>query len=467
MNIFYLFFLVFPVFHTCSSNESNIVRDIKVVNILDYGVSINNASDDDAIIISKVSKELSATGGGVIFFPNGTYHLKSPIWGYSNIEFRGESKENTILKNINTKRHAASYVFACGWFHERDYDYVKLYPVRKKKGDNGVVLENLGELSNFQKGDIVILRLATSKRKENDNLQTSPYAEILKIQEVTQSTGFIEFEDEIQGDLDVNNAGLSLTKLEEGTYNGNKTYLTKNVHINNFTVYSQIGTWMSRDAVYNGIFENITVLKSNTLLGGNGKKNCVFKNIDGTFNTRFIEFAEGSSNNVMNNIHGVAERQKTVGRKKPLMVLKYGDSLSNFSINNESGLIPSMILRCTGNMYIGNGKINTPLQGSVFLVKGKKNRIENVDVEIDKESKKLGYIIKEINSSSGDTEIQLKNSSISGVFKKRLIDEKIKPKSNTIIGNKFYLNGGKPKDVNSFLRTGNNEVLRKLKTTEQ
>lgn len=378
MNFFFIFF-----FLLCSLllKGQDIRFNNQFINVLDYGVTPNDSSDNDAVIISDLIFSVSKSGGGTIYFPNGIYHLFSPIKLASNIEIVGESKSKTIFSNLERK-YPNGFVFAAGWYHEKDIFEVKKYFVKNVvKGTDFLVFDNLEDISKFSLGDLVLVRFGNLTKKSNQGNQLSTFAKILKINNIDFDLGKIYFEIPFNRDfISEKDEFLIVTKLEGGNYGGIDNFIIENVFIHNISVESRYGNWMSRDAVYKGVFSDITVLKSYTLLGGNGKQFCLFDNVNGVFTSRFIEFAEASSDNIIRNIKGDLKERDNRAKVFPLIVLRPGDSLYNFEVNSNPIIRFNTMIRGGSGINVSNGIIKTNVFDSFFILKGEGIKISNLKV---------------------------------------------------------------------------------------
>lgn len=431
--ILFVFYIFFGIHAFCQSN----ISEFSFVNVLEYGVTKDNSKDDDSIIISKLCSILSKHGGGTLYFPSGTYHLKSPIWLQSNVTILGQDMINTKFINVSNN-YTNGFVFASGWFHERDHDFVQNFFLKPiKSGDNFIVLSN-DFIDRFKVGDLIVIRQGALPKSLDNDHQTSPYAELNKVVDIDYSKNTLILNDPIDFDLlnDFPLKSLTVSKLEGGEFGGYKTYIVENVSIFNVSVESTFGNWMSRDAVYNGCFKDIFVNKSYTLLGGNGKKFCIFENISGFFTSRFIENAEGSSNNKMSNINGnLLIDSSRKNRLYPLIVLSYGDSLVNFTIYNNTKQFVSSVIRTRGNSYISSGTVKTHLKGPIIILSDQNNIINNVSFDFFSDN--VSIFIKSVKNNFVFNSI-ISNNSFSGSFDKFIFDpnlkfENVKFKNNSIV----------------------------------
>ncbi len=105
------------------SSGSNI-SGYKVYNVLDYNISTDN--EDNTPALQALMNTVSNNGGGVIFFPVGTYNFKKAatqesgtyaanhayaILAKSNVSIVGENIENTILKCVEATPYSLFYRF--------------------------------------------------------------------------------------------------------------------------------------------------------------------------------------------------------------------------------------------------------------------------------------------------------------------------------------------------------------------
>lgn len=76
---------------------------LPVFNVMDYGAKGDGATDDQARINAAVASAVAA-GGGIIYFPAGTYRLSAQILvgaSESNIHFLGAGRATTTIKPID------------------------------------------------------------------------------------------------------------------------------------------------------------------------------------------------------------------------------------------------------------------------------------------------------------------------------------------------------------------------------
>jgi nitrous oxidase accessory protein NosD len=78
-------------------------------NVLNYGATSNNSSDNDAAVIQMVIN--GAQAGDVVYIPDGIYHIKSTINLKPGISLVGQSREGTVLAGLygETPLHAMIY----------------------------------------------------------------------------------------------------------------------------------------------------------------------------------------------------------------------------------------------------------------------------------------------------------------------------------------------------------------------
>lgn len=69
--------------------------DERVIDVKSRGAGHGGAND--ATIIQAAINELSAAGGGTVYFPTGTYNVQTQLTPKSNVHYRGEGK-NSLLK---------------------------------------------------------------------------------------------------------------------------------------------------------------------------------------------------------------------------------------------------------------------------------------------------------------------------------------------------------------------------------
>jgi hypothetical protein len=71
------------------------------LNVKDYG-ALGDAATDDSTAIQAAMDAANTAGGGIVFFPPGTYIINATVTIYSKVHIRGVGIEATILKLKNT-----------------------------------------------------------------------------------------------------------------------------------------------------------------------------------------------------------------------------------------------------------------------------------------------------------------------------------------------------------------------------
>lgn len=89
------------------------------ISVKDYGAVGDGATDDTAAIESAV-QYVSSRGGGIVFFPVGTYLIRYAISIKSNVHYLGENREASVLK-----AHPSSIDNILGWGYPL-YPYLPL-----------------------------------------------------------------------------------------------------------------------------------------------------------------------------------------------------------------------------------------------------------------------------------------------------------------------------------------------------
>lgn len=76
----------------------------QVFNVKAYGATGNGTTDDTTSIQNAINAANTA-GGGIIFFPVGTYLISTALSAYSNLTFRGVSSNSSIIHQSSTTAH--------------------------------------------------------------------------------------------------------------------------------------------------------------------------------------------------------------------------------------------------------------------------------------------------------------------------------------------------------------------------
>jgi Pectate lyase superfamily protein/C1q domain len=81
------------------SDKIGILNEI-VTSVKSYGAKGDGVTDDTQAIQNAINY-LNSVGGGTLFFPKGSYLITSPLILYTNISFKGASKDVTIIQSEN------------------------------------------------------------------------------------------------------------------------------------------------------------------------------------------------------------------------------------------------------------------------------------------------------------------------------------------------------------------------------
>jgi len=87
-----------PVTATGSTTARTLAnRFADVVNVKDFG-SVGDGTNDDSVSINNAQTYLNSNGGGILYFPPGTYLIKSLVVLYNNITWQGSGLKATVIK---------------------------------------------------------------------------------------------------------------------------------------------------------------------------------------------------------------------------------------------------------------------------------------------------------------------------------------------------------------------------------
>jgi hypothetical protein len=89
-----------------AGDDSRVTAPLSVFNVKTFGLAVGNGIADDTVAVQNTINAASAAGGGIVYFPAGSYLLtptSSPALTIpSNIQLIGEGRKNTVLiKNAN------------------------------------------------------------------------------------------------------------------------------------------------------------------------------------------------------------------------------------------------------------------------------------------------------------------------------------------------------------------------------
>lgn len=138
ITVIFLSLILFLMGISCVLNKPNnslLSSNLEdVVSVKKLGAIGNGKTNDSAAIQSAID-QLNQRGGGVLYFPKGTYIISSPIVVNNNIRIKGSGKYSSILKIKGN---------------------IKAIDLSSKHAKVGVVVESLGIVGTGEKGQIGI-----------------------------------------------------------------------------------------------------------------------------------------------------------------------------------------------------------------------------------------------------------------------------------------------------------------------
>ena len=77
-------------------------------NVITYGADPTGATDSTTAIQNALNAANSA-GGGVVYFPAGTYQISSALTIYNNITLTGDNRQVSVIEQTSTTAHGLSW----------------------------------------------------------------------------------------------------------------------------------------------------------------------------------------------------------------------------------------------------------------------------------------------------------------------------------------------------------------------
>lgn len=280
----------FTLFGTVWCEDANAANPL--YNVRSMGALGNGTSDDTAIIQTAIDA-CTAAGGGTVYFPAGTYLLKTWLLLKSNVRLLGEGASSVLY---NDKTNATVDKRACvlvGNHHPANMATQTSYILNTiTSGDATITATTAGDTANFAVGELAIVGSATNISG------VSRHAQLNKILGI--AAGVITLKDPIEQTI----ADARIWKIG-GTDASTSTaiYAVENVSIEKLGFKGR-SALASKACVFNATFRDLVMLDVALFFGTNMLTNVLVENLSGQYCGRYLEYAMNSYNVTTRNVKG-------------------------------------------------------------------------------------------------------------------------------------------------------------------
>lgn len=269
------------------------------VSALGDRICVADNTTDAAANLNAFLVEYSAGRGGVLMFDpapssGGFYRLNSPIIARSNVTLQGHGP-TTRLHGLGASPNAGVI-----WFggltvaNLVDLTYHGLSDIAY--GASTATCTVIANSTLYSVGQVVMVRTAA--------LDVSSFPKIMifnRILAINTGTGVITFENPFVEAM----TGPQISNTTGGDYFGRASTMVQNVGVYDMALYANDpteGKALNVLGLYEGVMENITILKSRFIINGNALSRSVARNIKGVFSAGVSECAMGSHDSLFENI---------------------------------------------------------------------------------------------------------------------------------------------------------------------
>ena len=122
------------------------------ISVKDYGAKGDGVTDDITPIQNAINF-VSSNGGGVVFIPNGTYIISSPIQMKSNVILKGNSANSSVIETKTNTINAIEHTDILVW---AEICYLTLKAPSKGTGTNAILFDRSNGATQCKIHDLII-----------------------------------------------------------------------------------------------------------------------------------------------------------------------------------------------------------------------------------------------------------------------------------------------------------------------
>lgn len=311
------------------------VLDTLYYNVKWFGATGDGVTNDRAAI--QTTNDLVASiGGGVVWFPKGTYNVDRPLYRSDKVNWFGV-KDASVIKNTNATltTFASQGCMFMGNYNPSAYDTTVARYFRGHAGTYSNKMAIVDSISKFSVGDIVLITGMTGWVSNDGHFK--PYVvRTNEIDSIYSDTVVFKYQlDTLLTDARVHINRHFITPNNDAY--GHAVYMVKDCETKNLSFESQ-GEWMLGVTALNCRMENIHI-RAAELLSANGLAFCNITNLYGNWWKQCLEFAIGCHNTTVDGVNGqfINGNYLTDAERKPFIKLGenvYALHLRNISVNS-------------------------------------------------------------------------------------------------------------------------------------
>lgn len=315
---------------TISAVGTGLTDSITYYNVTAFGV-VGDGTTDNYAAANTANSYVASQGGGVLWWPAGTYRTSKPIYRLAGVHWYGVQDQSIITNTNDTVAEFNSQ--GCqfmGNYTPSDYDtsVARYYVGHMGTYSNKMAI--VDSISRFAVGDVVFIAGATGYPTADGHYKYY-VSRFNEIDSIYSDTVVFKYQlDTLLTTARITISGHFITMPHNDTY-GHARYFLKNCATQNMTFVSK-GQWMLGEAALNCNMTNIGV-RAAELLSTNGLAFCTINNIYGNWWKQVIEFAIGCHNTTVNGVNAqYINGNYLVSGQQPF--IKFGEQCYDMTIRN-------------------------------------------------------------------------------------------------------------------------------------
>ena len=303
---------------------------------------------------------LSAAGGGTLQLERGVYDVSRPIYLRDNVTVAGRGRETVISsRRLNKRQHWSGTTIYAGNLTPGNFsdDRNEGYPGRpaRRTGERELTLDNCSPDDVPETNQFVWLASNDHVRGLGDRVRP-------EYGEVTLATRIEGCRIELADPIEIPSLQF-LIHWSDGSRSlpapGAPNLPIKNATLRDLALESGQSNALLPSGCYRCTFENLHITGTRRLIGLQGQRNTVFRNITGTFRERGIEVVMYARDVLVDGVNAEL-RDPVPGGVRP--AIRFGEYARDNTIRNVT-------LRL-GEGYVGRDKLRFGISGQ--------NRLENI-----------------------------------------------------------------------------------------
>lgn len=294
--------------------------DTIYISVKPFGATGDGVTDDGPAI-QNTNDFVASIGGGVVWFPAGTYKVTQPVYRASGVNWFGVKDQSIIRNTESLTTFNSQGVMFMGNYSPSDYDTTVAKFYRGHMGTRTNKMAIVDSISRFAPGDLVVIESMTGWTSNDGHYKpyVTRFNEIDSVDEANDSVTFKYQVDTLLADARIQLTGHFISNDDDA--NNHLKYMVKDCETKNL-VFESNGHWILGMTSLNCKWENIRI-KASELFTGNGMAFCTANNIYGQWWKQVSEFAIGCHNTTITGINAHYINGPDDGERKPY--IKFGE----------------------------------------------------------------------------------------------------------------------------------------------